>query len=428
MAKNHQRWNRFSVLAVGLLLCTIVTGCEHSQPAPKPAPPAVTVAHPVTSDVVEWYQHTGRLEALKTVEVRARVSGYIDSVDFKDGSIVKKGDLLYVIDPRPYKAALDQAQGQLATAEAKHKLAAWELDRAKRLLEQKAYSQETYDQDLATERQAAGDVEAATAAVEAARLNLEFTQVKAPISGKISENMVDEGNLISGGTAQSTLLTTIVSLDPIYCYFDVDERAHLKYVRLLQEGKLPRSHAVKFPAWIGLADETGYPHQGYVDFVNNVLDPNTDTIRVRAVIPNPNLTLIPGLFARVRVAGSNIMKAVLIPDEAIMSDQAQKIVYIVDNKNIVERREVRLGQLEEGLRVILSGLNPDDLVVINGIQRVRPGMVANPQKGEIRIREKELIPKELEDFFKQEPAGPHPQQQPAGGTSNAPLGIGGAKP
>lgn len=415
----------FLYFALGALLCIFLPGCERFQPAPKPVPPVVTVAHPVNSEVVEWNEYTGRLDALETVDVRARVSGYLESVHFKDGAIVKKGDLLFVIDPRPYKAALDQATGQLASAEAKHNLAAWELTRAKQLLEEKAYSQETYDQNLATERQAAGDVEAAKAAVEAARLNLEFTQVKAPIAGKISRNNVDEGNLISGGTAQSTLLTTIVSLDPIYCYFDVDERAHLKYVRLLQEGKLPRSHSVKFPAWVGLADETGFPHNGYIDFVDNRLDPNTDTIRVRAVIPNPRLTLIPGLFARVRVAGSEIMKAVLIPDDAIMSDQAQKIVYTVSKKKVVERKEVKLGQLEDGLRLIRSGLSPDDLVIINGIQRVRPGVVASPQEGKIATKSKEFIPKELEDFFKQEPPGKpsNTEQQPAGDTNSSSPGT-----
>ena len=353
------------------------------------------------------------------MDVRARVGGYLESIHFKDGAIVKKADLLFVIDPRPYQAAFDQAQGQLASAEGKLKLEDWVLTRDKQLLAERAISQETYNQQLATERQAAGDVDAAKAAAESARLNLEFTQVKAPISGKISESQVDEGNLISGGTAQSTLLTTIVSLDPIYCYFNVDERTHLKYVRLLQEGKLPHSHGAKFPAWMGLADETGFPHQGYIDFVDNRLDPNTDTITVRAVIPNPNLTLIPGLFTRVRVAGSGIIKAVLIPDEAIMSDQSQKIVYTVNNKNVVERKEVKLGQLEGGLRIIRSGLNPDELVIINGTQRVRPGAVANPQEGKITAKSKELIPKELEEFFKQQAteSPTNPEQQPTQATN-----------
>lgn len=246
--------------------------------------------------------------------------------------------------------------------------------------------------------------------------------MKAPISGKIGEAEVDVGNLISGGSAQSTLLTTIVSLDPIYCYFNVDERTHLKYVRLLQEGKFPRSHGARFPAWVGLADEVGYPHEGYIDFVNNLLDPNTDTITVRAVIPNPHLTLIPGLFARVKVAGSGIIKAILIPDEAIMSDQSQKIVYTVNKKNVVERKQVDLGQLQAGLRVILKGLNPDDSVIIKGIQRVQPGQIASPQQGKISVKSKELIPKALEEFFKKQPVekSSHPEQQPTPGTDSTP--------
>lgn len=249
-----------------LLCCAFLLGCERQQPVSAPSPPIVTVAHPLNSDIVDWNRYTGRFEAVKTVEVRARVSGYLDSVHFKEGAVVEKDDLLFVIDPRPYKAALDQAEGQLASAEGKLKLEDWQLSRAKQLLAERAYSQETYNEQLANERQAAGDVAAAKAAVDGARLNLEFTQVKAPITGKISRIDVTEGNLISGGTAQSTLLTTIVSLDPIYCYFSVDERTHLKYVRLLQEGKLPHSHGAKFPAWVGLADEAGFPHEGYIDF------------------------------------------------------------------------------------------------------------------------------------------------------------------
>lgn len=405
-----------------MLWCALLAGCERPQHVSTPAPPTVTVAHPISSEVVDWNEYTGQFEAVKTVDVRARVSGYLDSVHFKEGSIVKKDDLLFVIDPRPYKAALDQTQGQLASAKAKHTLATWELSRAKQLLAERAYSEETYDQKLADERQAAGDVAAAKAAVDAAQLNLEFTQVRAPIAGKISRINVTEGNLISGGTAQSTLLTTIVSLDPIYCYFNVDERTHLKYVRLLQEGKLPHSHGVNFPAWIGLADETGFPHEGYIDFVDNRLDPNTDTINVRAVIPNPNLTLIPGLFARVRVAGSEIMKAVLIPDEAVISDQAQKIVYTVDKKDVVERKAVKPGQLEGGLRIILSGLAADDLVVINGLQRVRPGVVVNPQEGKITGKSRDFVPRELEEFFKQQETEKpsEPEQAPKQGTESTP--------
>jgi membrane fusion protein, multidrug efflux system len=416
-------FRRFTLI---LFCCAILFGCEHPQPASKPAPPTVTVAHPVSSDIVEWNEYTGRLKALKTVDARARVGGYLESIHFKDGAIVKKGDLLFVIDPRPFKAALDQAQGQLASAEGKLKLEEWELTRAKQLLAEKAYSEETYNQQLATERQAKGDVEAAKAAVDSAQLNLEFTQVKAPIGGKIGETEVDVGNLISGGSAQSTLLTTIVSLDPIYCYFNVDERTHLKYVRLLQEGKFPRHHAAKFPAWVGLADETGYPHEGYIDFVNNLLDPNTDTITVRALIPNPNLTLTPGLFARVRVAGSGIIKAILIPDEAIISDQSQKIVYTLNKKNVVERKQVKTGQLQAGLRVILNGLSSDDLVIIKGIQRVRPGAIANPKEEKIAINSKGLIPKSLEEFFKRQPSEKlsNSEHQPIQETNPTPPGTG----
>jgi RND family efflux transporter MFP subunit len=341
--------------------------------------------------------YTGRLEAVNSVDVRSRVGGYLESVHFKEGDIVKQGDLLFIIDPRPYKAELERVQGLLATAEAKLSLSNIELARAKQLLEQKAYSQETYDQKLGAQLQAQGSLESARAAVEAAMLNLEFTRVKAPISGKISRVNITEGNLIDGGSSQSTLLTTIVSLDPIYCYFTVDERSHLQHVRLLQQGKIP---PVKFPIWFSLSDEQGFPHRATIDFVDNRIDPNTATLNVRAIVPNPNMTLMPGLFVRVRVPASGIQQVLLVPDEIIMSDQAQKMVYVVGQDNVVGRRNVETGPLEQGLRVIRGGISQNDLVIINGIQRARPGQPVDPRQGSVEFKAEELIPQELRDLFK----------------------------
>ena len=230
-----------------------------------------------------------------------------------------------------------------------------------------------------------------------AQLNLEFTQIKAPINGRIGRVNVTQGNLIDGGSSQSTLLTTIMSLDPIYCYFTVDERAHLRWVRMLQEGKIPRG--VKFPIWFGLADETGFPHHGSIDFVDNQLDPNTATLNIRALVPNPDLTFMPGLFVRVRVPASAIFRVLLVPDEIIESDQAQKIVYVINGEHIVAARNIKIGSLVQGFRIIKEGLSPEDNVIINGIQRVRPGQRVNPQESKIELKSKEVIPKEVRELL-----------------------------
>ena len=223
-------------------------------------------------------------------------------------------------------------------------------------------------------------MQAARAAVEAARLNVEFTEVKAPISGRISRHMVTQGNLINGGTAESTLLTTIVSLDPIYCYFEADERSYLKYVRLSRTGERPSSRDVRNPAYLALANETGFPHQGYIDFVDNRLDPNTGTMTGRAVFPNPEFMLTPGLFARVRIKGSGQYKALLLPDEAFGTDQTQRFAFVVNDQNTVEYRQVELGPMSDGLRVVRNGLKPEDWVIVNGVQRVRPGAKVDPER------------------------------------------------
>jgi RND family efflux transporter MFP subunit len=365
----------------GLVL--MLTACTEQQAATSPPPPPqVTVRQPVVREVVEWDEYTGRLEAVEFVEVRARVNGYLQSVHFTDGTLVKKGALLFVIDPRPYQAEVARAQAELALAQARYERTQKDFTRAQKLLQSRAISEEEVDTRAAEQRQAREAVQAARAAVDTAQLNLEFTQVKAPISGRISRNLVTEGNLINGGSAQATLLTTIVSLDPIYCYFDADERAYLKYVRLAQAGQRPSSREVQNPVALALTDETGFPHQGYIDFVDNRLDPNTGTMTGRAVVANPNLTLVPGLFARVRLQGSGKYTALLLPDEAVGSDQSQRFVLVVNDQNTVEYRKVELGPLIDGLRVVRDGVQPADWVVVNGLQRVAPGARVTPQKQE----------------------------------------------
>lgn len=324
---------------------------------------------------------------METVEVRARVNGYLQSVHFKDGEVVKKGDLLFVIDPRPYQAELDRVTAELQLAEARLELAKSEYARAQKLLQFRAISQEEADTRLATERQAEESVQAARAAVKAAKLNVEFTRITAPITGRIGRKLVTEGNLINGGTAQATLLTTIVSMNPIYVYFEADERSYLRYLRLAQNGKGPGSRDNRSPVYLALADENGFPHKGYTDFVDNRLDPNTGTMRIRAIFPNPDLTLTPGLFGRVRLLGTAKYEAVVAPDEAIGSDLSQRFVLVVNDQNIVEQRAVELGPIIDGLRVIREGLKPDDWMIVSGVQRSRPGLRVEPQKQEITVRE-----------------------------------------
>jgi RND family efflux transporter MFP subunit len=371
------------MLCVLSVWCILLTACQQQQAAaPPPPPPKVTVSQPVLRQVVEWDEFTGRLEAVESVEVRARVSGYLQSVHLTDGAIVKKGALLFVIDPRPYQAELNRTKAALEQAIAQHERTQKDLARVRQLVKSRAVSQEEVDTRGADEREAQESVRAARAAVEAAQLNVEFTQVRAPISGRISREFVTVGNLINGGTADSTLLTRIVSLDPIYCYFDVDERSYLKYSRLWRDGSRsgPREHNI--PVNLGLADETGFPHAGQLDFIDNRLDPNTGTMTGRAIFANTDLTLFPGLFARIRLPGSGQYEALMLPDEAIGTDQTQRFAFVVNDQHTVEYRKVTLGPIIGGLRVIRDGLKPADWVIVNGVQRVRAGVQVDPQQQE----------------------------------------------
>jgi RND family efflux transporter MFP subunit len=366
------------------IILALQTACQPAQ-TPSPAPPKVTVSRPVVQEIIEWDEYTGRLEATENVEVRARVSGYLQSIHFKDGAIVKKGDLLFVIDPRPYQAEVDRVRAELQLAQARLELAKSDYARAQKLLQFRAMSQEEADTRAATERQAQESVAAGQAAVKAAGLNVEFTRVTAPITGRISRRLVTEGNLINGGTAQSTLLTTIVSMDPIYVYFEADERSYLKHVRLSQNGKGPNSRQGRNPVYLALADEKGFPRNGYIDFIDNRLDPKTGTMTGRAVFTNSDLALAPGLFGRIRIPGSTPYDAVLVPDEAIGSDQAQKFVFVMNGDNTVEQRTVQLGPLVHGFRVVSQGLKPDDWLIVSGLQRARSGLQVTPERREISV-------------------------------------------
>jgi RND family efflux transporter MFP subunit len=363
-----------------IALLFFLAACQQQQTAPPPPPPQVTVSQPLVRQVVEWDDYTGRLEAVEAVEVRARVSGYLQAVHFTDGALVKKGALLFVIDPRPYQAELNRAQAALEQAMAQYERARKDFARAQQLIKMRAISQEEFDTRAADQRQAEEAVQAARAAVEAARLNVEFTQVRAPIGGRISRAYVTAGNLISGGTADATLLTRIVTLDPIYAYFQMDERSYLKYTQLWRNGTRPGYREANIPVSLGLATETAFPHRGRLDFIDNRLDPTTGTMTGRSIFANPDAALMPGLFARLRLPASGPYEALLIPDQAVGTDQTQRFVFVVNDQNTVEYRKVTLGPLIDGLRVIRDGLSPEAWVIVNGVQRARPGLKVEPQR------------------------------------------------
>src|SRR4051794_32807425 len=362
------------------LLALALTACGDNPPQqPPPAAPPVTVAQPVKRTVTDWDEFTGRFEAVQEVQVRARVGGFVTSVEFRDGAIVRTGDLLYVIDARPFEAVAEQADGQLSDARAKAELAKRELDRALTLNQTQAVSDSIVDQRRQTLQAARAAEMQAEGALKAAKLNIEFTHVMAPITGRVSRHLVSVGNLVQGADGGSTLLTSIVSLDPIYIYFDADEATYLKNNKLYFEGRRPSSRDTPNPVQVALANETKPSHDGKVDFLDNRLDLSTGTLRTRAVIPNQDLSILPGQFGRVRLIGSSPYDALLLPDTAIATDQSRKIVFVVKDDNTVEERPVTRGPLDEGLRVTRGGLKREDRVIVTGVQRARVGERGTPQ-------------------------------------------------
>jgi RND family efflux transporter MFP subunit len=375
-AKRLQIWRETLIV---VLVTLWLTGCHNQQPATHGLPPTeVTVSKPEQKEVVNWNEFTGRTAAVKLVNVTPRVSGYIVDIPFKEGDIVHKGDLLFQIDPRPYQHACEQALGQLQQAQANKQLQDVTFARQQRLRETGVIAKEDYDTALSNKGQAAAQVISAQAALNSAQLNLEFTHVTSPIDGRVSRQLVNIGNLVQ---ADSTQLTTIVSIDPIYAYFSMDELAALRYQRLIREGKLASSPDGKVTVYLQLQDETGFPHEGTIDFADNAFDSSTGTLLVRGSFPNTDGFLTPGNFVRVRVASSPKYNALLVADRAIGSDQDQSFVYVVDSKNIARLRHITTGQLADGLRVVKSGLQPDDAVIINGIIKVRPDSSVKPQQG-----------------------------------------------
>jgi multidrug efflux system membrane fusion protein len=349
----------------------LLAGCSTHAAPPAAGPPAaeVSIAPVVSRHVRQWDDFTGRVAAVESVELRPRVGGYIDHVAFAEGQEVKKGELLFVIDQRPFRAALAQAQAALERALSEAKLAASQNARAQTLIEAKVISREEYDSRASANAQAGAAVRGAEAAVTSARLNLEYTEVRAPIAGRVGRALVTAGNLAQ---PDATLLTTLVSLDPIYVYFEGDEQTYLRYGELTRKGERESSrNAVR----VGLANEDGYPHTGTVDFIDNQVDPRTGTIRTRAVLTNHDRVFTPGLFARVQVEGSAEFDAMLIDDRAVLTDQDRKYVYVLGQNSTAQRKDVTLGRTIDGLRVVSAGLARDDQVVVDGVQKIFfPGM------------------------------------------------------
>lgn len=375
-------------LSLGFCLGANLCGCDQQVPAPQSSPqsnpakppqmPPVPVKSvlPIHREVLEWDEYTGRIEAMESVDIRARVSGYLEQVLFKDGEKVKKGDLLFVIDRRNYEIDLKRAEAELQRTRTKLELAENDLKRAERLRLSKAISDEEYDQRSKGLAESTETLHSAEAAVLMAKLNLDYTEVRSPINGRIGRELITVGNLVNG---DQTLLTRIVSTDPMYVYLDADERSVLKYRRLTASGQRSKGNNGRIVVQLGLIDETGYPHQGYIDYVDPRMDATTGTQQVRGLFPNPVELLSPGLFARVRIHGGSPHPALLIPGRAVATDQDQKYVWVVQPDGGVDYRKITLGSQFGSFRVVSQGLAPSDNVVVDGIAKLRPGVKVKPE-------------------------------------------------
>lgn len=443
-----------AVVCAAVALCGLgLAGCSQAPSGQPTMPlPMVKVAQPLVKTVVEWDAYTGRLEAVDLVEIRARVDGYLQSVHFDEGQVVNEGDLLFVIDPRPFEAELNAAKARLQQAQSKLKEAEAMLDEAQaqssrsdiqlnltntnyertmQLFRRNASSQQDVDEREAEYLQAKADIEAvkasvfsaesaiatsqaeielAKAGVETAELNLQYTQIRAPITGRTSRQEVTQGNLIAGGTASSSVLTTITSMQPIYCVFDASEQDVLKYMRLAQSGGRESSRVAKNPVFLGLIDEAGFPHRGHMDFVDNRFDTNTASMRARCVFANEDQLLLPGMFARIRIPGSAAQRTILIPDSAIGTDQSSQYVFAVVD-GVIQRRAIETGPIVDGLRVIRSGLTGSETIVIEGLLQSRPEAKVNVVQGTFEAVE-DGLPDDYQPVPEDEWISPEPDPLP----------------
>lgn len=372
----------------GALMVSSLTACKRDVAGPGAAPqsptPEVTVAKPIAKRLMDWDEFTGRLKSRDRVDIHARVSGYLTEVSFKEGTEVKAGDLLFTIDPRPYEAIVERAEAQLAQAKTVAELAGVEAKNATSLRQGQAISVEEAERRLKSAMGEKAGVRGAEAALRAAKLDLEDTQIHAPISGRISDARVTKGNLVTGGTQGGTLLTTIVALDPIYCEIEADERSVLKYREMHKSGERVSAMFERIPAEMALINQEGWPHHGEIDFVDNQLNPATGTIRARAVFPNADHLMAPGFFAKVRVPGSGEYDGLLIRDSAVGDDQGSSFVWVLDAEDKAVYRPITLGPLLDGLRVVRTGLKAEDRVVVLGLMSVRNGAKVKPTMTEMQ--------------------------------------------
>ena len=362
-----------SVLSLAVALAAF-SGCKKTPPPQQQGPLPVNVVIAEEKEVTEWDEFTGRIDAVESVEIRPRVSGYITEIHFKAGKLVNKDDLLFVIDPRPYKADLDRAAANVEQSEAQLKLAEIDFKRTKGLRDKSVVSPEEFDQKAASLQQAEASVRSAKAARDSADLNLQFTQVKSPITGRVSNERVTVGNLVTASGTADSVMTTVVSVDPLYVYMDADENSVLKYLKMRDEGKRQSARDEAIPVFIQLANETGFPHEGVIDFVDNRVDPNTGTLRARAVFKSWNDMLAPGFFVRVRVPGAGTYRGILVEDKVISAQQGVKYVFVVKPDNTIERRNIDTGALFDGRRIVKKGLSNGDRVVSTRLQILQPGM------------------------------------------------------
>jgi len=397
MKSHHIKKRTIILTAAGALIALAISaftlGGEPEGDSTQAGIPALQVktALPLFEEIVEWDEYTGRFEASSRAEVRARVSGFLEKVNFNDGQYVQKGQVLFVIDQRPYRIALDQAEARYAQAVADLRTARDNFDRVAPLRESGAVSAEEYQRREQAVAHGNASIQLAQAQVDQARLNLEFTQVKAPISGLVSRDRVNQGNLVDGGSANSTLLTTIVATSPIHFYFTGSEADYLKYVRLAKEGKRGNARTEALPVEIKLSDEEEFLHRATLDFVDNEIDRGSGTIESRAVLPNRDHLLEPGMFGKARLVGSAKHPAIMVPDEIIGTNQSLRYVYVLGEDNQVESKNISLGPLHSnGLRIVREGLTPDDRLITNNLQKIGPGMVVVPQKSSISVPNTEL--------------------------------------
>ncbi len=367
----------FTLGTIAAMVLAACGGTETTAPSAPPPPPEITVATVIHERITEWDEFTGRLQAPQTVSLVPRVSGYIEKVLFQEGALVKKGDVLFLIDSQPFDTEVKRLKADLINAKAAAQLASHDYDRAKKLGKQRAISNEAVDNRRAQQQQTAAQVASVQAALTRAQLDVQYTKVTAPIDGRVSYAMVTEGNFVNAGQSE---LTSVVSTDTMYAYFDLDEQTYLKYDRLASAGKRvdARDTNADNPVYMGLANDTGYPHIGHIDFVDNRINQQTGTIRIRARFTNQDNSLIPGLFARVKLIGSDTYEGILIDNKAIGTDLNNKFVLVVNAENTLEYRPVTLGETINGLRIVTQGLAPEDVIVVNGLQRVRPAMQIKP--------------------------------------------------